>query len=183
MLHFQSSQNYPNSDPPAIALGLPTPPALNLSLGPAIPQETVMRFTTNWITSYFQHSGFTTRDVSGLDIVPSTMRVPSIWNMSAKESADIIDLGPSPTFDFPLVGGLSHENHESYIAATFGTAVRDQLSHMKIWLLVGDASLSICISAFWSVQDDDNARGGANINYKVLRDSNHFVSHHSAIFG
>jgi hypothetical protein len=105
-----------------------------------------------------------------------------MWNMSAKESRNIIDLGPSPTFDMPLLMDLPQQNHESYIAATFDSAVRGQLPRMKVWLLVGDASLPFCIAALWSVQDDDKARGSGNVNYEVLHDVNHFVSYHSTIF-
>jgi hypothetical protein len=184
LLHFiQSSQNHRiNLEPLPIALGLPTPLSLQFSLGPALPQETRMRFITSWITSYFQHSGFAACDTSGFDIVPSTICVPSLWNMLAGECANMIDLGPSPTFDFPLLGGLPHQNHESYIAATFDNAVQDQLSYMKVWLLVGNASLPVSISALWSVQDDDKARGGGNVNYKMLHSANHFVSYNFAIF-
>jgi hypothetical protein len=53
---------------------------------------------------------------------------------------------------------------------------------MKVWLLVGDASLPFCIAALWSVQDVDKARGGGNVNYEVLHDVNHFVSYQSSIF-
>lgn len=158
-----------------MALGLPTLPNHMLRLGPQISQEAKSRILISWLTSYFQHSGFTTRDFHGLDAAPSIMRVPSLWNMSLTEATDIIDPGPCNTFDFPLLYSLQSQANAIYKAVMLDGAARDELPHMKIWLAVGDASVPFCVSVLWYVQDDDKTHGG-NVNYKVLHGKNHFVS-------
>jgi hypothetical protein len=131
---------------------------------------------TGWLTSYFQHSGLPARDLQGLDVVPSMTRAPSLWNISMTEAADIIEMVPCNTFDNPFLMSCHPQTNALYKAAIFDKAYKDKLPHMKSWLLVGDASLAVCISALWSVQDDDKAHGGGNVNYKVLPGMNHFVS-------
>ena len=171
----QSLLNF-TSEPPTIAFGLPTLPAHLTLPGTNISEETRSRIIIGWITSYFQHSGLSTHDLCGLDAAPSIIRVPSLWNMSSDEATDMIDTRPYNAFDNPFLASCRPQANAVYKAAMFDGIVRDQLPHMKRWLLVGDASLPICISALWSVQDDDRAHGGDNVNYKVLPGQNHFVS-------
>ena len=147
-----------------------------IALGLNIPEETRSRIIVGWITSYFQHSDLSSRNLHGLDTAPSIIRVPSLWNMSLDEATDMIDAHPYIAFDNPFLASCRPQANAVYKAAMFDRVVRDQLPHMKRWLLVGDASLPICISAWWSLHDDDNAHGGDNVNYKVLPGQNHFVS-------
>jgi pimeloyl-ACP methyl ester carboxylesterase len=171
----QSSLNF-TSEPPAISFGFPTFPAHMIVLGPNISEEARTGIIVGWITSYFQHSGLSTHELSGLSVVPSIIRVPSLWNMSLSEAADMIDAGSYAAFDHPFLLNFIPQANAVYKAAMFDGVVKDRLPHMKRWLLVGDATLTICISALWSVQEDDKARGGGNANYKVLPGQNHFVS-------
>lgn len=175
MLCLAQSSHDATSDPPAMGLGLPMLPSHILELGPEMSEEAKSRITTGWLTSYFQHSGFTTRDFHGLDAAPSAIRVPSLWNMSLTEATDIIDPGPWNAFEFPVLWNFQSQSNTIYKAVMFDRAVRDELPHMKIWLTIGDASLPFCISALWSIQDDEKIHGG-DINYKVLPGMNHFVS-------
>jgi hypothetical protein len=143
---------------------------------PAISVEKKMQMSMNWLSSYFEHSGLLTRDPTSLVIVPSTTRVPSTCNMSSAEAADIMQIDPYITFDDLFLRNCQHQENVNYKAGLFGRAVRDRLPRMSHWLLIGDAAPAFCVSLLWSIQDDDEAYGGGNVNYKVLPGMNHFVS-------
>lgn len=177
LLHFKL-------EPPSHGLGLSPAPAHmpGVSDNSTISDEKKTRILMNWISSYFEDSGLLTRDPMGLGTVPSITRVPSMSNMTMAEAEDIMDIDQYLTSDVPFLRSCQHQKHVNYKAVLFDRAVRDRLPRMNNWLFIGDASSSYCISVLWSVQDDDEAYGGGNVNYKVLPGMNHFVSFRSHRF-
>src|ERR1700733_519546 len=96
-----------------VSLGLPSAPAHMPGMGdnPAISDEKKARMFMNWLSSYFDHSGLLIRDLTGLDIVPSITRVPSMWNMSLAKAADIMHIDQYITFDDLFVRNCQHQEN------------------------------------------------------------------------
>ncbi|THH19421.1 hypothetical protein EW146_g1768 [Bondarzewia mesenterica] len=167
----------PLAEPPSIAFGLPFPPqTFSPQIDTSIPAKARIPAFTLWITSYFQHGDLSTRDTNVLEyVLPATFRMPSIWNMSSVEIADIIDEGPNSTVETPFALNFMTQALAVYNKATFDKSTRALLPHLKVWEISGDATASFSLAALWSMQDDDKAHGGNNINYKIVPGANHFM--------
>lgn len=133
---------------------------------------------SHWITAYFKHGDVTLHNPSALSyVVPATTRVPSIYNMSKNELARMVHPRKTPGADLLLVSGASSRVlNASYKKACYDPTVRTQLPSMKVWVVNGDSSASICVAAFWAVEDDDKARGGGCVNFRMVPGGNHFAS-------
>ena len=95
--------------------------------------------------------------------------------MSPQDIADIIDEGPHLVVDAPIITNCQPQAAVTYKKGMYSLAARGLLPKMKIWELVGDATLAPSLTTLWFLQDDDAAHGGGFINYKVIPGHNHFV--------
>ena len=138
--------------------------------------KTRISYMTRWLTSYFAHGDLSTRDLDAVEyVLPSTSRIPTLWNMSSQEIADIVDEGPHLVADAPLLLNCYPQAAATYKKGTYSAAARALLPKMKIWELMGDATTAVSLCTFWILQDDDAAHGGGFINFKVIPGHNHFV--------
>lgn len=150
------------------------PGAWFFEMDESIPLQHRRRMGTIWITSYFDHGDLSTRDPSVLSyIVPSVTRAPSIYSMSPDEFATIVDETVSELEVMAFCGKQSNDN---YLKACFDKATRAAVPHLTIHALCGTRGPSFSPAAFWDMQNDDNARGGGHLVYKVIPGANHFVS-------
>ena len=96
--------------------------------------------------------------------------------MSQDDISNIVEASPYQTFDLPFALNFLPQLHAIYETATFDKTIRARLPRMQIWQITGDATVSFCLAALWSIEDDDKAHGGNNVNYKMLPGMSHFVS-------
>ncbi|KAF8655200.1 hypothetical protein AX16_003232 [Volvariella volvacea WC 439] len=166
-------------EPPSNILGLPIPPqAWSPLIDTSIPPETQLPFFSHWITAYFKHGDISKRDNSLLSfVVPDPLKVPSIYTMTEDEIPKLIYEDALALGD----GLLALVRNQIYLAnyqkVVFDQSFRALFRNMQVWMVTGDATASFSISALWSVQDDELARGalGSFVNYKTLKGANHFV--------
>lgn len=144
----------------------------------SIPQELRFKAFGQWITSYFEHGDLTKRDLNLLSyILASTVRPPTIFNMSAAEIKDTVFDGPDAMVDLPFLINLKSQINASYRKAFFDPATADLFPKLKISLVAGDRSPSWGPAGMWAVQDDEKASelGSGRINFKLVPGVNHFV--------
>ena len=171
LIHIRSEE------PPSGALGLPRAPKhWTPRLDESLPMHVRVSKMTRWLTGYFAHGDLSTRDLDVIEyVLHSTSRIPSLWNMSPKDIADIIDEGPHLVVDAPIITNCQPQAAATYKKGMYSPAARGLLPKMKVWELVGDATLAPSLTTLWFLQDDDAAHGGGFINYKVIPGHNHFV--------
>lgn len=165
------------TEPAPIALGLPSPEK-NWSpmVMTSIPQELRFKAFVQWITSYFEHGDLTKRDLNLLSyILPSPVRPPTIFNMSAAEIEGIVCDGDDAMVDLPLLINMKSQIKASYRKACFDRATADLFPKMRISLLAGDRSPSWALAGMWAVQDDEKDLGSGRIKFQLIHGVNHFV--------
>ncbi|KAI0644096.1 hypothetical protein C8Q79DRAFT_913914 [Trametes meyenii] len=161
-----------------LALGTPLPPqAWWPQLDSSIPAALQGPASVQWLTSYFQHGNLSTRDPSILSyIVPDIARPPSVFNMTKAQVAQMTNLGPIAGSDGLLIVNCASLLEASYRKALFDRTVRAALPRMKVSLLVGDVSLAFSLVGLWTVQEDDEAAGGAFVRSRLVHGINHFAA-------
>lgn len=166
------------TEPPTVAIGSPLPPKLwSPQIDQSIPEELRGPFFAQWITSYFKHGDLSPRSLDVLSyVVPATSRVPSIFSMSEEQQAKIVYMPPGFGSDMLFMVFSATQIHTSYKRACFDAGVRARLLRMKICAITGDATCVFSLPAYWAMQDDDKARGGGFIDFKMVQGANHFVS-------
>lgn len=95
--------------------------------------------------------------------------------MSAAQVARMSHAPPAQTTDMLFMVGSTPVIHASYRRACFDKALRAALPHMKVAVVMGDSDTALALSAYFAVQNDDDALGGGFIRFKLLPKSNHFV--------
>ncbi|KAI0828547.1 hypothetical protein BC628DRAFT_1533941 [Trametes gibbosa] len=164
-------------EPPTGALGTPLPPkAWTPQIDTTVPAELRDPFFTQWITSYFTHGDLSTRSLDVLSyVIPSTSRVPSIFNMSAEQISSTIHYGQAATSDMLFMVYSAAQANANYKKACFDANVRQLLPRMKISVLMGEKTCSFSVIGSWAIEDDDKARGGGFINFRLVPGANHLM--------
>ncbi|KAL6307568.1 hypothetical protein BKA93DRAFT_815892 [Sparassis latifolia] len=123
---------------------------------PIIPEGEKSLFHRSWLTAYFNHGDLSKRDPKLLSLAaPSLFRRPTIYSMTAEDITELID--------------------DSVFEARFDRATRAVVPKMGVWAVVGDSTLSTCILAWWTMQDEDAGNGGGFINFKMTEGVNHLI--------
>lgn len=104
------------------------------------------------------------------------MRVPSISSMSAEQRAENIYNDCALTSEFPLAKNCAQQLYETYQKAVFDQKTRESLPNTAMWALVGDSGPSFSLSTMWNMEEEDEAHGGGNIQFRLLKGANHCVS-------
>lgn len=164
-------------EPPSISIGTYLPPqSWSPQIDTSIPVADHQPAFVQWITSYFQHGNLSTRNPDVLQyVLPATFRVPSVFNMSPTQLADMTYLPPASGSDALISANVQPQLNADYENACYNTSVRSALPSMDIWELCGNTTANFGIVAFWSIQDDDNAHGGGFVNFQWIGDVNHFI--------
>ncbi|KAJ7353439.1 hypothetical protein DFH08DRAFT_956499 [Mycena albidolilacea] len=139
---------------------------------PTIPADKHPAMFTSWITSYSDHGDLSTRDVSVLSYhVPSPLRWPTIYNMTADEIAETADQRP---VELPGVFVSMAQANATYRKACYSADVKALVPSLKTTFFTGDRSASYSLAALWSIEDDNKA-GGGNLKFVVVPGANHFL--------
>jgi len=161
-------------EPPSLAMGYPLPPGTwSPHMDPSIPPEQHTPFWAQWITSYFDHGDFSSRDPSALShIVPSFTCRPTIYDMTVDEQEQILDQSVS---EMPGMFCSAAQALANTRKACFDPTIRALLPNMKIWHIAGTRSASFAFPGRWNLEDDDKANGGALLNFMLIPGMNHFM--------
>ena len=140
-----------------------------------IPAEDRYPLWRQWMTSYFEHGDISKRNIDLLSyIVPSTVRVPTIFNISKAEFNDIV-YGDKVVEEMRVLFNFAPQLKANYRKALFDRTTSILFPHLKISYLAGEFSVSWALVSMWSVQDDDAELGSSLIDFKLIHSANHFV--------
>ncbi|GJJ16022.1 hypothetical protein Clacol_010301 [Clathrus columnatus] len=160
-----------------IMLGLPMPEK-NWApfLVDSIPPEFRLPVFGQWVTSYFKHGDLNSRDLNVLSyVLPSTHRVPTIFNISAPEQKSTIFDGVEGSYEGIYTFRFGNQLNKVYRKALFDTSTRDLFPHLKTSFLAGTETASFGIAGLWSIQQDCEKSKNASIKLKLAPECNHFV--------
>ncbi|TFK82037.1 alpha/beta-hydrolase [Polyporus arcularius HHB13444] len=160
---------------PLVALGVPeAPQSWTPQLETSIRPDQAGLIGVQWLTSYFKHPDLSSRSFDGVEwVVPATYRAPTIYNMSDAEIAQILTF-EGAMLDATWYMSSAAQLRASYERACFGSDIKSKLPHMKISVVVGDATLALGLVAAWQIEDDSK-RNGTEVKVKWIKGGNHLV--------
>jgi len=168
---------YMAHEPAPAALGLPSPeknwaPVLEET----IPAELRLKAFTHWVTAYFEHEDLPKRDLNTLSyVLESTIRPPSIFNMTKAQIKEMVMSGQDASLDLPFLFTFPSQLKSCYRKVFFDPATAKAFPKMKISFLTGDLSPAWAPAAWWAVEDEDKKLGNGRIDFKLLHGVNHFL--------
>ncbi|OSD07675.1 hypothetical protein PYCCODRAFT_1357773 [Trametes coccinea BRFM310] len=165
-------------EPPTVAIGSPLPPKVwTPMIDQSIPEEFRGPMHAQWITSYFKHGDLSTRNLDSVSyVLPTTARVPTIYNIPEERLAEISYAPPTMGSDLLMMLYFANQLNASYKKACFDQGIRQVLPNLKVTMFAGDMSNATTYPAYWVMEDDDKASGGGKINFKgFVKGINHFV--------
>jgi hypothetical protein len=125
----------------------------------------------------FEHASVTSHNSNDLTpIAPSISRGPTIYNMSPTDYTDIVHEEQSRVADTFLFRTFAAQMVGNFHNACFEPCVRDLLPDMKVWGATGDMTTSFITQLSWKFQENDRARGGGLVNFKIGPGTNHSAS-------
>ncbi|KAJ7433448.1 hypothetical protein B0H11DRAFT_2296847 [Mycena galericulata] len=159
-------------EPPSVAFGLPASPMTwSPYMDASVPAKMHTRLATQWLTSYFDHGDFNSEQ--GLNaieyIVSSCRQAPTIYSFSQSEFDQIID---ESIAELPGMFMSTTQANAVYRRACYGAQLKTFAPRLKTTLIVGDATVSFCITALLSIRADNEAQGTIQIN--LVPQANHF---------
>lgn len=160
-------------------MGIESPPGSYLPLWDEqlTPEARGIEFG-KWVTYYFVHGDLSNHDMKNFNYHwndPNRKR--TFEDLSWQNLSKLIDLGPGGKCDtFLCEPPFQKAEREIVNKALFDLEVRNEWKHMKVWHFYGDAnSWNIYLTA-WMLEDKVKAKGNQlEINFAVLKGSNHFV--------
>ncbi|TFK61168.1 alpha/beta-hydrolase [Pluteus cervinus] len=164
-------------DPPSILFNVPIPPGLWIPISDVqFDVDTGASFFAYLITSYYTHASINSYSPSTLThIIPSTHRVPSIFEMTPSQQADIITIDEQTKPEVQFLPLWVKQDLEYYEKVCFDREWRKKyFPSLDLTFVVGEMGPSAAIMSLWRVQADNNKRGGGFVNHKVLKGMNHF---------
>lgn len=167
------------SEAGSIMMGLPMPEKnWNPSLDEYIPLELRLPAFIQWTTGYFKHGDLSTRDLNVVSyVLPSTHRVPTIFNIPEADQKEIIYDGVEVFVEYRIMLAFSAQLHKVYRKALFNPSTQKLFPHLKIGYLAGTETASFGIDNLWKVQRDAEEAGIDSITFKLEPGINHFVGY------
>ena len=131
-----------------------------------------------WQTGYFKQWDMNARNLGmySYDINPSLVRLPTVDTMTEEEIARVFHDPIHRSSDIPLAISCGPQAKVNYKKACFDEEIRSLVPDMKIWVFSGDLSQPFSLPAFWAVENDNAARGGGFVNFRIVHSVNHYVS-------
>ncbi|KAI0313213.1 hypothetical protein OF83DRAFT_572960 [Amylostereum chailletii] len=163
-------------EPPSSLLGTPVPPATwSPTRDPTIPAHLQIPLTASWITSYFDHGDLAARDRDALShVVPSLLRTPSVYTMSPAEIAAAVD-DDGCALDARVIAAAAPRALEVYRRVCFDAGARALVPRMRVRVVYGEKTVAFCVAGPWSIEEDDEARGGGFVESRRIPGVNHFM--------
>ncbi|KAI0755094.1 Alpha/Beta hydrolase protein [Daedaleopsis nitida] len=163
-------------EPPQVALGHSISPKTWLpNMNPNLTPEKGALLTAHYLSAYFRHGDLSKRSPDALEyVVPATFRPPTVFSMSDAHMEKIFNLeagGPDTVWYL----GSGPQLFASYRKACFDKAVRAKVPKMKTWVLVGEATFTLCLGAAWRIEEEDAVAGGGFVKTRWFPDINHFI--------
>ncbi|KAK7046737.1 Alpha/Beta hydrolase protein [Favolaschia claudopus] len=157
---------------PSIVIGLPLPPDNWFPhMDKSMPAEKHTPMFTNWITSYFDHGDLATKDLKVLNYhLPSPYRRPSVYSMTREEFDAIVDMGPE---EFAPLFMSQAQAAANLNKACFSETIKSLVPALKTTFIAGERSASYAIAAMWSLESENEARGG-ELKTVLIPGANHF---------
>ncbi|KAI0312766.1 Alpha/Beta hydrolase protein [Amylostereum chailletii] len=135
-------------EPPSTIAGLPIPPSTwSHHIDTSVPEE----------KRYY---------------VPSISRVPTIYNMTTADIAEILD---ESVDEMTGMFAMIPQALAIYRKACFDRATRARLPKMTMHLLCGEHAPSYSFAAMWDMEDDNTAHGGDFMTFEIIPGCNHFM--------
>ena len=115
----------------------------------SVPSELTDMFFCHWVSGYYHHGDVAKRNFDSLSyVLPSTRRVPSIFNMSPEEQQKILGGMEASASERCLLYLFSEQLNSTYRKACFDKATRAALPRMKISAFSGDLTCGPSLAAF-----------------------------------
>lgn len=162
-------------------MGINVPPAylplLDLNLSS---EARGLAFLQNWSGYYFLHDSLSKpkRDTTLLDqgFNFNGFNRKNTFQTPPKELAEIIDFNPGPRCDNYLVQSFMEAENIFTNKALFDTSTRSAWGGLRMWNLIGDASMSSVQMGAWFLEDKVQAvQEQLRIHFSVAKGVNHFV--------
>ncbi|PIL24378.1 hypothetical protein GSI_14131 [Ganoderma sinense ZZ0214-1] len=159
-------------DPLAVSVGKPRLPA---AWGPR--NFPSFMLDKQWQTGYFNQWDMNARNLGmhTYDINPSLARLPTVDTMTEEEIARVFHDPIHHSSDIPLAVSCGLQVKANYKKACFDQEIRALVPDMKVWVFSGDLSQPFSLPAFWAVENDNAARGGGFVNFRIVHSVNHYV--------
>ncbi|TBU50255.1 hypothetical protein BD309DRAFT_498107 [Dichomitus squalens] len=159
-------------EPMTVSIGKPRLPE---AWGPRNLPSTLI--DEQWLTSYFKQWDLNARNLSiySYDITPSIAKLPTIASMSEDEIVRIFTEFPLSSSDLPFIIACQQQIKACYKKACFDEDIRGLMPNMKIWVFSGDRTLPFSLPAYWAMEDDNDARGGGYLHFRIVHNVNHFA--------
>ncbi|KAG6867737.1 hypothetical protein C0993_011819 [Termitomyces sp. T159_Od127] len=172
-------------DPAPIVLGLPTPRESWVPLvGDHLPQGLRLAAFGQWVAGYFDHGDLAKRDLSALSwVLPSTNRVPTIFNIPTEKLAEAARYGDDGSNDLLYMMHFVNQFKAAYKRVVHDTETQRLFPSLEQVLLVGERSGAFAIAGMWAAEDDQKESGGhQNLKINLVPGINHFVRRLSCCF-
>lgn len=143
----------------------------------SIPPHLRIPYFCQWVTSYFNHSDLSKRDLNTLEyVLPATYNPGTIYRMDGQEQNQaIITTEQVLAAEGPYMKGFCDQLNAVYRKAMFDPAVKQALSStLVISLLCADASPAFGIAGVWAIEDEAKKQG-VSIKSLMVEGGNHFV--------
>lgn len=126
----------------------------------SIPEELRMKAFIQWLTGYFEHGNLSDRDLNTLSyVLPSTIRAPSIFNMSKAELTAMLVDGEEAAPDYPLAFLFGSQIKAAYRKTFYEPKTADVLPHLRVTFFTGEYAPAWGPAALWAVQDEEKQSG------------------------
>ena len=156
------------SDPPISIFGFTSPdPPPRLS-----PDEFIATFPKS-VSTHYKHVNLDSKDPSQLDKIGDPSRKSTSETMAPEELSSSIDFTPCFNSDFPFLTSFSLVLSNQRTKSLVDSKVRNDWEGIPVWHVFGDSNPAPLQTSPWLLED---AIGSENINFKLIKNANHFVS-------
>jgi len=154
-------------DPPISSLGFTSPdPPPRLS-----PDEFIATFPKS-VSTHYKHVNLDSKDPSQLDKIGDPSRKSTIEAMTPEELSSSIDFTPCFNSDFPFITSFSLVLSNQRTKSLVDSKVRNDWEGIPVWHVFGDSNPVQLQTSPWLLED---AIGSENINFKLIKNANHFL--------
>jgi hypothetical protein len=124
-------------------------------------------------SAHYKHANLDSKDPSQLDHIGDPSRTSTTETMTPEELSSTLDFTPCFKSDFPLSSKLVLSLSNQTTKALADSHVREDWEGIPVWHILGDSNPPSIQPSPWLLEDKI---GFEHINFKLIKDANHFVS-------